>query len=792
MKKLSLNFLFPTILLVILIITFSNTVSIVPPLGKLLNPSIGFVQNEKAEVYNDLISSACIENVSVYYDDRKVPHIFAKNDHDLYLAQGYVTAKDRLWQMDFISYVAAGRLSEIFGIDYLDYDRQQRRMLILQSAQNALRFIEKNEKTKKALNAFTKGVNEYISSLSYVDFPFEYKLMDYQPERWTNLKSVLVMKYVAVMLSGYEEDISMTKTLQALGGEQFRKVFPEYAPIQNLNNKTLDINDLPYKEYINYGFLTNKGKIESSSYNPRFGSNNWALNGSKTKSGHPILCNDPHLSLSLPSIWYEIQLHSPDMNVYGVSIPGTLGVIIGYNENIAWGVTNGATDARDWYKLKIRGDYEAYEFNNKWRPLRYHTEHIRIKNQDDYIDTFFLSLHGPIVKDDNFESSSETKNFALKWTLHEPSNELLTFLELNKASNYKQFKEAIKHYQCPIQNFVFASVTDTIAIHHQGKIYRKWNGQGRFLMDGTKSEHLYHSELSFEEKPFAVNPVKGYVFSANNFPVFTNKKLSYYLNGNYTEDRASQIEKILASKKKFTVTDMKKMQLSNKHIVANKVLPVLLKKIKKENRKKSIYKQLEKWNYTFSKDSYAATFFEQWFRKIELLTWDELNTQDFFLRNPDHGVIVNLICDEPNSDYFDIITTDKKENLWDIVNICFKETIRNSTYKKWESRNRISIDHLSQLAPLGVQQLKSAGNPDVINAISQNWGPSWRMIVELGKRPRGYGIFVGGQSGNPGSKNYMSFVNTWRKGQYFELAFFLSEIEAKKVCKKQLLIIKSK
>ena len=792
MKKNFYNPLISLGILIILVFCLSKGISNIPPLGNLLNPYSGVVQNEKdSKLSGEVKLNGCLAPIDVFYDERNVPHVFAQNDHDMYLAQGYITAKDRLWQMDFISYTSAGRLSEILGKDYLKYDRLQRRIGILSSAESTLKLVEKNPETKLALDAFTSGVNAYIAELDSKTAPFEYKLLDYNPEKWTNLKSVLIMKYISAMLAGYEEDISMTHMYAALGRKEFQKLFPEH---QSLDGDSLNpkMDAEPYADYIDQGFLNNKVAVAASSYNPRLGSNNWAVNGTKSKTGNPILCNDPHLGLMLPSIWYEIQLSSKTTNVYGVSIPGTLGVIIGFNDKIAWGVTNGATDDKDWYKLQVKDDYITYKMDDEWLKTQKRIENIKIKGQKTFVDTVYSTIHGPIVFDDRFEQDPDAKNLALKWSLHEPTNEFLTFLHLNKAKNYDDFKESVSHYQCPVQNFVYASSDNTIAIHHQGLLYEKWNGQGRFVMDGSKKSHLYKKSIPSSDLPQLLNPENGYVFSANNFPEYAAPPS--YMNGNYSEVRAYHIQKKLDEKKKFSIDDMKKMQFDNENAVAAIILPELLltlnNDIGKDAKAQKTIQILNQWNYQFDQNSIAANFFDKWWKELELLTWDELKSRDYFLRYPDPSVLIKLIKTEKESVYFDRKDTKKTETFQDISRQAFSNVLKSFENKTWGNINNVKITHLSQIEALSVFNMHLGGHPDAINATSENWGPSWRMIVELGDKPKAYGIYSGGQSGNPGNKNSQEFIKPWSEGKYYTLNYYSNYGEAKRATKKQLVIKK--
>ncbi|HVI44937.1 MAG TPA: penicillin acylase family protein, partial [Chitinophaga sp.] len=548
MKKIHTQAFYPLIALVILVFTLSESMFNVPPLGKLLNPFTGIVQNNRDRGLNTpqltLRKMGLTDTVSIFFDQRKVPHIYATNNTDLYFAQGYVTAVLRLWQMDFMSHAVAGRMSEIFPGGYLEYDRNQRRIGMLEAAKASLSAIENDPETLRTLTAYTQGVNAYISQLDYKEIPLEYKLMDYRPEKWTNLKSVLLMKYMAGTLSGYEEDFSMSWMMLALGEERFNKFYPDFTSrISPMDGSTPAVAPtttayIHQPAYLRFSFFASKSVLPQNTYNPKLGSNSWVVSGKKTSSGHPILCADPHLNLSLPAIWLEMQLSSPDMNVYGVSIPGTPAVIIGFNEHIAWGLTNGADDAKDWYRLKVSNDYKKYEMDGQWKELTYMVDTIKRKGQTDFYDTVYHTVHGPVpyTKDFSF-GRPELLNSALRWELHKPSNEFLTFIQLNRAKNYSEYRTAISHYASPVQNFTFACKDNTIAVNHQGRLPVKNAGQGKFVQDGTQSVQLYTQYIPNDSLPAVLNPACNYVVSANQHP--TDASYHWYYNGYFSENRAN-------------------------------------------------------------------------------------------------------------------------------------------------------------------------------------------------------------------------------------------------------------
>lgn len=789
--RLNLYFLFPLVALVILITALSSTMYQLPPLGKFVNPFIGLNQNYEEKVRNDITVNRGImgirDSVNIFFDERMVPHIFAHNDEDVYYAQGYVTAFMRLWQMDFLSYISAGRLSEIFGTRMLEFDRTQRRMGIIESAKKSLTLIEKDSTTNAVLIAYTRGINAYISELTYQDYPFEYKFFDYEPEPWTKLKTVLLMKHMGQALSGYEEDISMSHLYLALGDEDFAKLYPDFhdrtSPI--IQDSVFSAGKFEIKkgqEYLNNAFIDSSPTLGKSNYNPKLGSNNWVVSGKKTRSGYPILCNDLHLNLTLPATWLEMQLCSNNLNVYGVSIPGTPSIIVGFNKDIAWGVTNGATDVKDWYKLKLSSDYRKYEFDKKMVDLEYVVEDIKIKGQKNFSDTVYYTIHGPIVMDEHYKTSPELSNFSLRWELNSPSNELSCFIKLNHAKNYNDYREAIKQFSCPVQNFAFASQIGDIGIVHQGSLTKKWNGQGKFILDGTKKSHLYSEQISQDSLPQLFNPPSGYIFSANQHP--TNTSSPFYYNGYYSEVRANRIKKLLEAEDSFDIDKMKKMQLDNVNAFAEVAFPGLLEIIKNKRKERTVgteYLFFQNWNGAYDGESKGAKYFELFWNNIVTSTWDELQQYSFYQRPPDDYVLLNMILNDPKNKYFDKQGTNKTEDASDIVYDAYINALSKvgEEIKGWSEYNKIKIIHPTNLDALGLKDIPMAGHPNAINAMSDNWGPTWRMVVEFGpERPNAYGVYPGGQSGNIGSYHYDDFVSDWKNGNYYQLHFYLNAKEA--------------
>ena len=356
-----------SIVITVLLVFMLNTKWVLPvAFGKLLSPQHGIWQNaEPNDVdYGFQIQDPSLKGkVDVYLDDRLVPHVFAEKDQDAFFVQGFIHAKFRLWQMELQTHAAAGRLSELVGSKALQHDREFRRLGMVKAAETALIEMEKDTITKVAIDAYTCGVNAYLNTLTESQLPIEYKLMDYHPEKWSNLKSALFLKYMSYDLAGHDDDFEMTNANNFFSKADFDLLYPNFqdslSSIVPKDSFYAAPSIHPIKPLLADSlYFDNQNQIAFNHSNPdrENGSNNWAVSASKTRNQAPILCNDPHLGLNLPSLWFEMQLSTPSYNAYGVSFPGAPGIIIGYNDACSWGFTNGGRDVKDYYEIKFKDD----------------------------------------------------------------------------------------------------------------------------------------------------------------------------------------------------------------------------------------------------------------------------------------------------------------------------------------------------------------------------------------------------------------------------------------------------
>ena len=763
-----------------------------PPLGKFLNPLEGFYRNNALEYYteDDLHLPGLRAPVEVVYDNRLVPHIYASTPGDLYYAQGYIQAQHRLFQLDLTSRSADGRLSEVVGPSTLELDRTRKRIGASVAADAIDSMWRQDVDSYAQVQRYADGVNAYIATLQPHDYPIEYKLLGFSPEAWSPRKTALVALSMAFTLNAHHEDVAATRTRELLGEDRFAELFPDRSPndepiiprgteflrgdtalLRSADQYRLEDTRLP-----TLGLSLPSG---ANGYMPSpegIGSNNWAIAPHRTANGYALLANDPHLSLTLPSIWFESELHTGGLHVHGVNLPGVPGVTIGFNEQAAWGVTNVGVDVLDWHALDFEdAGHTRYRTADgsvatvTHRPIR-----IKVKGEADVLDTVAVTEFGPIV----YTSPDDYRQgLAMDWlTVREPSAQTIeAFLGLNRAHSLTDFVSAAQQLEWPAQNIVFANRTGDIALRVSGKFPRRLPGQGKFIL--TASDPRSSGTLAPSQNPLAVNPEQGYLASTNQ--VSTDNSYPYYYLGNFEHTRSRRINELLSTGTAFTPAQMKEYQLDDHYVTAADLTPSLLSLIDRKGLGQSSLGQLallESWDYHYKADAVAAVIFEEWMDAIAQLTWDELDTADGGpILQPDRWLLSQLLKQDPLSPYFDIEATTEREVAKDIVNRAFRDITdqvaaidNNGDRPAWAQYNDPHVSHIARIAPFGRSDLSSGGRAGTLNAQRGDVGPSWRMVVELSPQPSAMVVYPGGQSGRPGHPHYDDFVDEWADGRYFE------------------------
>jgi len=782
-----LPFLISSAVTVGLIVTLNTNLVLPAPLGGLLSPQQGIWQNAEDDNYNfstDLKFPQLKGKVNVYLDDRLVPHVFAEKENDVYFVQGYIHAKFRLWQMELQTLAAAGRASEIIGDKALAHDREFRRLGMVYAAEISEKEVEKDPVIKAECDAYTAGVNAYIDNLTESQLPIEYKLLGYKPEHWNNLKTALFLKYMSYDLAGHEDDFEMTNAKSFFSPEDFDKLFPLVQDsLDPIIPKGTVFDSAKVKPVapanVDSVYFNNKDLADVQEEKPDRdnGSNNWAVSGSKTRSGAPILCNDPHLGLNLPSLWFEMQLSTPTFNAYGATFPGAPGVVIGFNDSAAFGFTNGGRDVRDYYEIKFKDDSrKEYWFDSAWKKTDFRVEVIKIKGKPDYLDTVAYTIFGPVMYDKSYTGgrTNNNKNYAVRWKAHDPSNDLRTFYMLDRANNYADYNAAITNLHTPGQNCVFACKNGDIAIRAQGEFPAKWKGQGDFVMPGTDSSYMWQGMIPQDETPFQYNPARGFVSSANQKP--TDSTYPYYLGRDYPEYRGLYINRRLTELNDITVQDMMDLQTSEYDVFAEMAAPIFLKNMKEDELnagEKKYFDILKDWDFTDDANAKGATVFNILWKQFTKVVYDDeyANAPKLIMR-PYESTLLESVLRDTTYKFLDNVETDKVETLGDDVTEALKKaTVELDKADKegkleWAKYKDTHISHLTKLEAFSSLHLPIGGGTYCVSAVKADHGPSWRMVVSLKPQTEAYGIYPGGQSGNPGSKYYDNYIDKWVAGKY--------------------------
>lgn len=782
-----------------LVIAFNLKLAGIPPLGKFLDPFHGFWKNaESKEAVKDktIRPEGFRGRAEIRFDGQMIPHIVADNNYDLYFAQGFITARDRLWQMDFQTRFAAGRLSEVVGSKAIELDKYQRRMGMMYGAEQMVQTMKSDPEITGVMQAYADGVNAYIHSLKPEDYPIEFKILNYKPEEWKIVNSALLLKLMSATLAGGSNEYYMSNILSKYGPDVVKDLFPDYPfredPIipegTKWNFKAVTVGPPPADS-----LPQNAYNIRTREKEEGIGSNNWALAGSKTATGFPMLANDPHLDLTLPAIWYQVQLISNDMNTCGVSIPGAPGVIIGFNKDVAWGVTNVGADVLDWYHIKFKDQSKKqYWYNNRWNPVKMRIENIGVSGGSTVTDTVYYTHHGPVVYLDQQKPAHFPKGenvpegHALRWIAHDGSNDIRTFYLLNRAKNYADYRKALTYFSAPAQNFAFASVDNDIAITANGYFPLKWKDQGKFLLDGSNPANDWHGRIPAEQNPTVKNPPRNFVSSANQFS--TDKTYPYYLNWEFNGyERAHRINKRLQVMNHATVDSLRLMQTDNYSILAENLLPALIRGVKQQKlnaAQKAAFNVVSRWNRFFNADEIGAGIFEIWHKNLLHQIWDdELGDPKIPMRYPSRDRMVEMILNEPDARWYDNIRSKQKETCEDVITSAFQFAVDSLQRRfgamdadwQWAHVKQSHVPHLAKIAGFGSKYLNTGGSKTSVNALTETNGPSWRMVVALGKNVKAYGIFPGGESGNPGSFYYDNMIDTYSSGRLNALLYLRSE-----------------
>ncbi|MBW2038764.1 MAG: penicillin acylase family protein [Deltaproteobacteria bacterium] len=727
--------------------------------------------------------------VEVYRDSYGVPHVYAQDPHDLFLAQGYVMAQDRLWQMDLLRRLGQGRLAEVFGEKALEMDLFARTIGLGREAKRDIMSI--STESRIALRAFSNGVNAFIET--HQDrLPLEFRLLGYRPGPWRPEDSLAISRVILLILArNAASEILRAQLSSCLGTNKAAELLPPYCPVHFPP-------DLPDVIHGKSSFSVIGG-----------GSNNWVVDGVKSTTGMPLLANDPHLGVFLPSIWYENHLDGGGYRVIGVSFPGTPGVVIGHNERIAWGVTNMEADVQDLYWEQVCShDPYLYLYKGRLEKMKVTKEEIWVKEKKDpIILEVRLTRHGPLI---DHLIPGLVQPLALQWTSFEEScDELQAFLMLDRTQDWKGFRDALSHYQGAPQNFVYADKDGNIGYWGAGRIPIRSSDFGLYPVDGASGKYDWVGYIPFEELPHLYNPPEHFIATANNNPL--GDHYPYYISLEWAPPfRIQRITKLLQAKERLSLLDFQEIQADVLSIPARILTPYLLKLDSSDPRIQEAQSYLRDWDFRFPVDSVPATIYQMALLHLLKKTFgDELGELlpqyleiRYGLLNSPHQRGVELlvkIIDDPISPWFDDISTGTQEGRDDILLRSLQDTLEELERRlgpemkdwRWGKLHRCLFRHpfgerwplnyIFNLPPVPLMGEKYTINHagfDPAHPFTVNTIASYRQVIDLGDLSRSVCVHPPGQSGHPLHPHYRDLLTLWSKGEYHPIYFYKRDVQA--------------
>jgi penicillin amidase len=734
----------------------------------------------------------------VFRDRWGVPHIYAGSVKDAMFAQGYVHAQDRLWHMELARRAASGSLAEVFGPVALDADRLLRRVGLRRAAEAEL--AQFAEAMRENVEAYAAGVNAFIEG-NKNRLPPEFLILRFRPQPWMPVDGLTIGKFVGWSLSGnWDTEIVRSWIVERLGPEEAARMEPGY-PV----GAPLIVPPGAECRGLGAPLLEELRKVQKLVGAGGGGSNNWVVDGHKSVTGKPLLANDPHLPLQMPSIWYEVHLNGGGANVIGASIPGIPGVIIGHNDCIAWGVTNTMTDGDDLFVEQINpDDPRQYAYGGKWVDGDIVREEIRVRGRrEPVVEEVLVTRHGPIIGP---SIPGEGRALALRTVVAEPGQHAQSVLLLNSAGNWEEFREALRLWPAPAQNFVYADVEGNIGYQMAGLVPLRAKGQGLVPSPGWTGEYEWKGFVPFDELPSVLNPPTHYVATANNKIV--DDDYAYFLGAEYLDGyRIQRIVELLEAREKHSLEDFRSIQGDIYSIPGRELAQHLLGLQPADQDARRALNFLRVWDCQLSPDSVAATiveaFFLQMLRNTVAVKLGPLT--DYFVGKEVHPAVPDSLylhrsaswllglMKEAPADWFAGRSWPEvmEQSLEEAVAGLRRQLGEDMSRWTWGRVHYAPFEHvLGRVRAL--QPLFNRGPVPVggdMNTVAQasyvgsrpfavhSYTASYRQIIDLSDLNRSVAILPGGQSGHPASRHYSDMIDAWRRVEYHPMLFDRGEIE---------------
>lgn len=807
-------------LIVLIGIMYAATAGVgsLPPLGAALNPGTGVwtAASLGRPIHSETLHFAGLQKpVTIIFEANGTPHIQAATDNDLFWTIGYLQARFRLTQMDLMRRQGEGKLSEILGADALSSDQFQVMLGLDRAAQRDWQVLPANGPTRQALQVFSNGVNAWISEAEQSNsLPFMFTLLNYRPQSWTPIDTLVIQGVMTQDLDFSTTPLDYAMMAKTLGYDRTMQWFPvlptdvqhpyDAGPYQKPTALTPLPSQLVFSQTAMQSIAGMEQQIKALPNAMRDGSasNNWAVNGPLTASGRALMAGDPHLHLTLPSIWYQLAGSSPNYNFNGVSVPGVPLILIGHNQHISWSMTDVQNQSTLFYAEKTdRAHPHQYYWNGAWRQMQHIAYDISVKGQAPVHQDVYLTVHGPIFPQDQ-GLAGET--LAVDWVGALPSTDSEGMTDVLKATNFRQFRQALRMWDAPTLNFVYADDQGNIGMISPGYYPIVKSGVPWLPLPGTGEADIVGS-IPYDAVPQVYDPPDHMVFTANQRPV--GNAYPYYIGTTWNDFdngyRANEIASELSSKSNLTMQDMERMQTSVHDYLAGLIVPALLKTLQTSSLSGSALQAkvlLQNWNENMDVNSSAASIwwtfwtryltdtFEPWWtaRHVPVTQHPELAV-DPGQSSLDEDLEAWTLSDQQNAAF--TLPTGTKRNASTVMLQSFQETVgvlgktlgNDPNQWQWGKLHSREIPSLLGADALSYGPQASGGDEWTLNAVGGNslgkdnpaltpseHGPSWRMIVDWGSG-QAEDTYPGGQDENPASPWYENQISHWWNGQYYPM-----------------------
>lgn len=784
--------------------------------------------------------------VEILRDKWGIPHIYGSSLHDLFFAQGYTQAQDRWWQMEFYRHTGSGAIEELTGKTsrLIETDIFIRTAGWRRTAETEVELL--GEAERAMLQAFADGVNAYILNRPADDLAMEYRLLgitgvNITVEPWTIVDTVVWGKVMAWNLTDTRSREFTRQAMLETVGQAMEQTFTPPFPFGSDRPTIVYPEDLPIGGTPETG--TSSGKIPAPSNaanaqltgfafdggDPGIGSNNWVATGSMTASGTPLLANDPHLGIQMPSIWYEIGLHclpiteQCPLNVVGFALSPAPGVVIGHNDHIAWGVTNAGADVQDLYQITVNPDNPLqYQWNGDWRDMTVHEETIHFGDGEPSLTIQVRETHfGPVINDNQIDEETgdllgfnNTDPLVMRWTGSDPGTLMTSLRALNLAKNWGEFRDALRFWNVPSQNFVYADVQGNIGYQLPGSMPIRPAGlDGLTPSPAAADTDIWQGYIPFDDLPFIYNPAREFIVTANQAIVppeyydglaaQTGQDFNYQLSYDWAYgQRGQRITELLREFAPNTVQSFQQIQGDNRNMDAPQLIPYLAG-LEFSADVVQVRDFLLRWDYQMNMNSPQAALFALFNARLLHNLYDDQMPEDYTATNHQLFPATQLL-NQPDNEWWDDATTpDIVEQRDDILIRSFEEAVAQgreqlgSDFEQWQWGSLHTATFVSN--PLGasginlIEQLvnrgpvATSGGSDSVNATGWNPAsgnfavgglPSMRMIVDVGDFENSVSIHTTGQSGHPASPHYGDMIDPWRTIQYHPMRWSRRSVEA--------------